>query len=251
VSAKVGGSLIEVGGNELLQEKGLSGAGTPSDADALGSSSTLGNAGEDSAATRLFVLEDGAVRGTIDIADEIRPESHQAVANLKKRGITPVMLTGDSENVASAVASSLEIDTYFAQVRPEEKDAVITELQHKGEKVAMVGDGVNDAPALARADIGIAIGAGTDVAIDSADLVLTGSDPTAVARAIDISERSVKKMRQNLWWAAGYNLVSVPLAAGVLAPIGFTLPMSVGAILMAASTVIVVINARLLKRQLS
>lgn len=251
VSAKVGGSLIEVGGNELLQEKGLSGAGTPSDADALGSSSTLGNAGEDSAATRLFVLEDGAVRGTIDIADEIRPESHQAVADLKKRGITPVMLTGDSENVASVVASSLEIDTYFAQVRPEEKDAVIAELQRKGEKVAMVGDGVNDAPALARADIGIAIGAGTDVAIDSADLVLTGSDPTAVARAIDISERSVKKMRQNLWWAAGYNLVSVPLAAGVLAPIGFTLPMSVGAILMAVSTVIVVINARLLKRQLS
>jgi Cu2+-exporting ATPase len=238
VSATVEGQRIEVGGASLIKERQLE---LPADVDIP---STNG------AATRLFVVADGVIIGALDVADQIRPESTEAVAQLKARGITPVMLTGDAESVAAEVASQLGIDTYYAQVKPAEKDKVISSLQAKGQKVAMVGDGVNDAPALARADVGIAIGAGTDVAIDSADVVLTGSNPAAVANAIEISERSTRKMHQNLWWAAGYNIISVPLAAGVLAPIGFTMPMSIGAILMAVSTVIVVINARLLKHQI-
>ncbi|MCI1902200.1 MAG: heavy metal translocating P-type ATPase [Bifidobacteriaceae bacterium] len=232
---------VEVGGPELLKEKKLE-------------APDLEPIAAHASATTLYVLKNDTIVGAIDIADQIRPESKQAVAALVARGVTPVMLTGDSERVAASVASELGIKKYYAQVRPEEKDAVIASLQKEqaaGAGVAMVGDGVNDAPALARADVGIAIGAGTDVAIDSADVVLTGSDPAAVARAIEISRRTTRKMHQNLWWAAGYNLISVPLAAGILAPVGFTLPMSVGALLMAASTVIVVINARLLKRQLS
>ena len=238
VSATVEGQHIEVGGAGLVKERQLE---LPADVDIP---STNG------AATRLFVVADGVIIGALDVADQIRPESTEAITQLKARGITPVMLTGDAESVAAEVASRLGIDTYYAQVKPAEKDKVISSLQAKGQKVAMVGDGVNDAPALARADVGIAIGAGTDVAIDSADVVLTGSNPAAVANAIEISERSTRKMHQNLWWAAGYNIISVPLAAGVLAPIGFTMPMSIGAILMAVSTVIVVINARLLKHQI-
>ncbi|MCI1983644.1 MAG: heavy metal translocating P-type ATPase [Bifidobacteriaceae bacterium] len=240
VSAHVGGARIEVGGPALLQSRSID--------EATAAQSIPGVAHDD--ATALYVLEDGSVVGSIDIADQVRPESAQAVRELQSRGVTPVMLTGDSEKVAASVAKQLGITQYYAQVRPEEKDAVIAKLQADGAKVAMVGDGVNDAPALARADVGIAIGAGTDVAIDSADVVLTGSNPAAVPRAIELSRLSTRKMHQNLWWAAGYNLISVPLAAGVLAPVGFTLPMSVGAFLMAASTVIVVINARLLKRSL-
>jgi Cu2+-exporting ATPase len=250
VSAQVDGSRIDVGGPALLQTQNIAEA----DAQArFAPTGTSNNASAHDAATTLYVLENGTVIGSIDIADQVRPESARAIKALQARGVTPVMLTGDSERVAKAVAAQLGIEKYYAQVRPEEKDAVIAELQGsdtKRAKVAMVGDGVNDAPALARADVGIAIGAGTDVAIDSADVVLTGSDPAAVPRAIELSRLSTRKMHQNLWWAAGYNLVSVPLAAGVLAPIGFTLPMSVGAILMAVSTVVVVINAQLLKRQL-
>jgi Cu2+-exporting ATPase len=158
------------------------------------------------------------------------------------------MITGDAEQVARSVAGQVGIDRVFAGVRPEDKAAKVAELQVEGLTVAMVGDGVNDAPALARADVGIAIGAGTDVAIASAGVILAGSDPRSVLSAIQLSRASYRKMQQNLWWAAGYNLVSVPLAAGVLAPIGFVMPMSVGALLMSLSTVVVALNAQLLRR---
>jgi Cu2+-exporting ATPase len=158
------------------------------------------------------------------------------------------MITGDAEAVAHTVAHDLGIDRVFAGVRPEDKASKVAELQHEGRKVAMVGDGVNDAPALAQADVGIAIGAGTDVAIASAGVILASDDPRSVLSVIELSDASYRKMKQNLWWAAGYNLISVPLAAGILAPIGFVLPMSVGAILMSASTVVVALNAQLLRR---
>lgn len=158
------------------------------------------------------------------------------------------MITGDAEAVAESVAAELGIDRVYAGVRPEDKAAKVSELQGEGRTVAMVGDGVNDAPSLAQADVGIAIGAGTDVAIGSAGVILASSDPRSVLSIIDLSRETYKKMRQNLWWAAGYNLAAVPLAAGVLAPIGFVMPMSVGAILMSASTVIVALNAQLLRR---
>jgi P-type Cu2+ transporter len=159
-----------------------------------------------------------------------------------------VMLTGDAESVARSVAEELGIDRVFAGVRPSDKASKVDELQQEGQKVAFVGDGVNDAPALAQADVGIAIGAGTDVAIASAGVILASSDPRSVLSVILLSKATYRKMKQNLWWAAGYNLISVPLAAGVLAPIGFVLPMSVGAILMSASTVVVAANAQLLRR---
>lgn len=158
------------------------------------------------------------------------------------------MITGDAEAVAESVAAELGIDRVYAGVRPEDKAAKVSELQGEGRTVAMVGDGVNDAPSLAQADVGIAIGAGTDVAIGSAGVILASSDPRSVLSIIDLSREAYKKMQQNLWWAAGYNLAAVPLAAGVLAPIGFLMPMSVGAILMSASTVIVALNAQLLRR---
>ena len=158
------------------------------------------------------------------------------------------MITGDAEAVAASVAAELRIDRYFAGVRPEDKSGKVQQLQAEGRRVAMVGDGVNDAPALAQADVGIAIGAGTDVAIASAGVILASDDPRLVLSVIELSRASYRKMKQNLWWAAGYNLISVPLAAGVLAPIGFVLPMSVGAILMSLSTIVVAANAQLLRR---
>ena len=203
----------------------------------------------DEGAIVLHVLVDGAVVGALKLADEVRPESRQAVDALHRLGIEVVMITGDAESVARSVADDLGIDRVFAGVRPEEKAAKVAELQaRRGCKVAFVGDGVNDAPALAQADVGIAIGAGTDVAIASAGVILASSDPRSVLSVIVLSKATYRKMKQNLWWAAGYNLISVPLAAGVLAPIGFVLPMSVGAILMSASTVVVAANAQLLRR---
>lgn len=233
VSALVDGQRVQVGGPGLLEQAGQ--AALPDTAQWEG-------------ATVLHVLVDGRLAGALALADEVRPESRQAVDALHALGIEVVMITGDAAPVASAVASELGIDRVFAGVRPEDKAAKVAELQHEGLTVAMVGDGVNDAPALAAADVGIAIGAGTDVAIASAGVILASSDPRSVLSVIELSRQSYRKMKQNLWWAAGYNLISVPLAAGVAAPLGFVMPMSVGAILMSASTVVVALNAQSLRR---
>ncbi|MCT2085575.1 cadmium-translocating P-type ATPase [Microbacterium enclense] len=196
----------------------------------------------------LHVLLDGKVAGALRLADEIRAESRAAVTALHDQDVQVMMITGDADAVAASVAADLGIDRYFAGVRPEDKASKVKELQDEGRKVAMVGDGVNDAPALAQADVGIAIGAGTDVAIASAGVILASDDPRSVLSVIELSRASYRKMKQNLWWAAGYNLLSVPLAAGILAPIGFVLPMSIGAILMSLSTIVVALNAQLLRR---
>jgi P-type Cu2+ transporter len=196
----------------------------------------------------LYVFRDKEVIGAVALEDEIRPESRQAVKDLHQRGIKVLMITGDAKEVADAVAEDLGIDEVFAEVLPEDKDKAVAELQERGMLVAMVGDGVNDAPALARADVGIAIGAGTDVAIESAGVVLASDDPRAVLGIVRLSQASHRKMIQNLVWAAGYNVAAIPLAAGVLAPIGFTLAPAVGALLMSASTVVVALNAQLLRR---
>ncbi len=239
VSASVDGRRVRVGGPRLLAEAECA---------------ELPEAAEwhREGAIVLHVLVDGSVVGALKLADEVRPESRQAVDALHRLGIQVVMITGDAEPVARAVAADLGIDQVYAGVRPADKAVIVAELQAQGSggpgRVAMVGDGVNDAPALAQADVGIAIGAGTDVAIASAGVILAGSDPRAVLSVIELSAAAYRKMQQNLWWAAGYNLASVPLAAGVLAPIGFVMPMSVGALLMSASTVIVALNAQLLRR---
>lgn len=235
VKATVGGRGVQVGGPRMLSEAGLT---------------DLPETGpwREEGAIILHVVVDGDAVGAIKLADEVRPESAQVVEALTKLGIEVVMITGDAEAVARSVAADLGIERVFAGVRPEDKAAKVAELQREGRKVAMVGDGVNDAPALAAADVGIAIGAGTDVAIASAGVILAGSDPRSVLSVLLLSRAAYRKMKQNLWWAAGYNLVSVPLAAGVLAPVGFVLPMSVGAILMSASTVVVALNAQLLRR---
>ena len=196
-------------------------------------------------------LETGAgveVVGALALADAVRPESQAAVAALRARNVHTVMITGDARPVAEAVGAQVGIDEVLAEVLPEDKDAAVARLQERGLTVAMVGDGVNDAPALARADVGIAIGAGTDVAVESAGVVLASDDPRAVLSVITLSRAGYRKMVQNLWWAAGYNLVSVPLAAGVLAGVGFVLPPAVGAILMSLSTIVVAANAQLLRR---
>lgn len=186
---------------------------------------------------------------SLALADVIRPESKQAIDDLHAMGVQVAMLTGDSQAVAQAVADELGIDTYFAEVLPEDKDKKVTELQKEGSQVAMVGDGVNDAPALTRADVGIAIGSGTDVAVESAGIILVNSNPDDVVRVLRLSRASYRKMQENLVWATGYNVIALPLAAGVLAPWGFVLSPAVGAFLMSLSTVIVAINAQLLRRQ--
>ncbi len=235
VTATVDGATVRVGGPRLLDEIGSAGL----DASALG---------RDRGEIVLHVVRGDTVIGAIALADEVRPESRDAVAALRRRGVEVVMITGDAEPVARAVAASVGIDRVFSGVRPEDKSSTVATLQADGRRVAMVGDGVNDAPALAQADVGIAIGAGTDVAIASAGVVLAGDDPRSVLSVIELSRASYRKMAQNLWWAAGYNLLSVPLAAGVLAPLGFVLPMSVGAVLMSLSTIVVALNAQLLRR---
>ncbi|MCU1696716.1 MAG: copper/silver-translocating P-type ATPase, partial [Mycobacterium sp.] len=227
--------VVRVGGPRLLAEAGQAELEAASGWHAEG-------------AIVLHVLVDGVVAGALALADEIREESRQTVDALRRLDIEVVMITGDAEPVARSVAAQLGIERVFAGVRPEDKAARVAELQAEGLTVAMVGDGVNDAPALARADVGIAIGAGTDVAIGSAGVILASSDPRSVLSTILLSRASYRKMSQNLWWAAGYNLISVPLAAGVLAPIGFVMPMSVGALLMSLSTVVVALNAQLLRR---
>ncbi|GGK58794.1 heavy metal translocating P-type ATPase [Ornithinimicrobium pekingense] len=235
VTATVQGSQVRVGGPHLLAEHEL---------DELPVAAEWHGEG----ATVLHVLVGGEAVGALRVADEIRPESREAVDALHALGMQVVMVTGDAQAVADSVARQLGIDRVFAGVRPEDKSATVAGLQREGLRVAFVGDGVNDAPALAQADVGIAIGAGTDVAIASAGVILASSDPRSVLSVVELSRASYAKMRQNLWWAAGYNLAAVPLAAGVLAPVGFVLPMSVGALLMSASTVVVALNAQLLRR---
>jgi Cu2+-exporting ATPase len=205
--------------------------------------------------TAVYLVEEDSgvgarkVLAALAVADVVRPESAEAVRALHSAGIEVVMMTGDAKPVAEAVARELAIDTVFAEVLPGEKSGKIEELQRGGKRVAMVGDGVNDAPALVTADVGVAIGAGTDVAVEAGDVVLVRSDPRDVSRIITLSRASYRKMVQNLWWAAGYNIVAIPLAAGVLAPWGIVLSPAVGAVLMSLSTVIVAVNAQLLRRQ--
>jgi P-type Cu2+ transporter len=196
----------------------------------------------------IYLTERNDVLAMFAVADVVRPESHDAVRLLHERGVQVVMMTGDARAVADSVAAELGIDRVFAQVLPEQKSAKIEELKRSGMRVAMVGDGVNDAPALVTADVGIAIGAGTEVAVEAGDIVLVRSDPRDVPRIIDLSKASYRKMIQNLAWATGYNVIAIPLAAGVLAHWGIVLSPAIGAVLMSASTVIVAINAQLLRR---
>ncbi|MCH7790072.1 MAG: heavy metal translocating P-type ATPase, partial [Acidobacteria bacterium] len=196
----------------------------------------------------LYVVQDNTVIGALTLADEIRPESRIAIDALHKRGRRVVLITGDAQQVADGVAGQLGIDEVFAEVLPQDKDSKVVELQNRGLTVAMVGDGVNDAPALARADVGIAIGAGTDVAIESAGVVLASSDPRSVTGVIDLSKAAYAKMIQNLVWATAYNLVAIPIAAGVFAFAGLSLPPAAAAVAMSLSTIIVATNAQLLRR---
>jgi P-type Cu2+ transporter len=235
VEAVVDGAQVAVAGPALLREQGL----TPLDAAAEW-------AGR--GATVLHVVRDGAVLGAVALADTVRPESHEAVRGLHDAGVRVVMITGDAREVADAVGAELGVDEVFAEVLPADKDAAVAELQARGLRVAMVGDGVNDAPALARADVGIAIGAGTDVAVESAGVVLASDDPRGVLATRRLSVAGYRTMWQNLVWATGYNVLSVPLAAGVLAGVGFVLPPAAAAVAMSLSTVVVALNAQLLRR---
>jgi Cu2+-exporting ATPase len=197
--------------------------------------------------TVVYLLVDDRPDGAIALADVIRPESRDAVARLKAMGMRTMMLTGDATPVARWVARELQLDEFFAEVLPDQKASKIKEVQSRGLTVAMTGDGVNDAPALTQADVGIAVGAGTDVAIEAADIVLVRSDPRDVTSVVELARATYRKMVQNLWWATGYNLVAIPVAAGALYWAGIVLTPAVGAMLMSVSTVIVAINARLLR----
>ncbi len=240
VEATIAGIRYSVGGPVLLREREL--FVPASVTDQVETWTARG-------AAVLYLVSDHAIIGAIALEDEIRPEARQAVADLHAIGIEKVvMITGDARQVADAVASAISIDEVFAEVLPEDKQSKVAELQARGYTVAMVGDGVNDAPALARADVGIAIGAGTDVAIESAGVVLARNDPRAVTGVIRLSKVSYRKMRQNLAWAAGYNVLSIPLAAGALSWAGITLAPAVGAVMMSLSTIVVAVNAQLLRR---
>ncbi|GAC1387008.1 MAG: heavy metal translocating P-type ATPase [Herpetosiphon sp.] len=239
VQATVGDRTLQVGGPRLLEQAGVTIQGTFAE-----QTEAWGRRGQ----TVVYLLEQEKVLAAFALADVIRPESREAIATLKSQGVQVAMLTGDSEDVARWVAGELGMDTFFAQVLPQHKAEKIRELQARGLKVAMVGDGVNDAPALAQADVGIAIGAGTDVARASAGIVLVRNDPRDIGRIIRLSKASYRKMVQNLGWAIGYNAIALPLAAGVLAGVGFVLPAWVGGVLMSLSTIIVAINAQTLRR---
>lgn len=239
VRARVDGRELAVGGPALLRRRGV--ALPPELEQAVERASARGQ-------TAVVLLEGDEALAVFAVADAIRPESYDAVRRLHEMGVDVVMLTGDARPVAEAVAAELGIDEVLAEVLPEQKVERIRELRAKGRRVAMVGDGVNDAPALLAADVGIAIGAGTDVAVEAGDVVLVRSDPRDVPRIIELSRATHRKMVQNLWWAAGYNIFAIPLAAGVLADAGILLPPAFGAILMSVSTVIVAVNAQLLKR---
>ncbi|KUM36713.1 copper-translocating P-type ATPase [Arthrobacter sp. EpRS71] len=239
VRATVDGRTVQVGGPALLRELGLS------EPESLAASTRewMGRG-----AAVLHVIDGDRILGAVSLEDAIRPESRQAVAALQSRGIKVAMITGDAQQVATAVGAELNIDEVFAEVLPADKDKKVAQLQARGLKVAMVGDGVNDSPALARAEVGIAIGAGTDVAMESAGVILAGNDPRAVLSMVDLSRASYTKMWQNLVWATGYNVIAVPLAAGVLAFAGVVLSPAAGAVLMSVSTIVVALNAQLLRR---
>jgi Cu2+-exporting ATPase len=237
-SATIGGGIVHVGGPRLLEELDVQ---PPSSVEAV----TGGWA--DAGRTVMTVVRDGSVLGAVSVEDEIRPESIEAVRQLHELGVRVAMITGDAQSVADSVARRIGIDDVAAQVLPADKADAVRRFQAGGRRVAMVGDGVNDAPALAQADVGIAIGAGTDVAVESAGIVLVRDDPRDVVGAITLSRASYRKMIQNLVWAAGYNALAIPVAAGVLAPWGFILPMSIGALVMSVSTIVVAINAQLLR----
>jgi P-type Cu2+ transporter len=239
VVATVDGAEVAIGGPALLRERDHV---VPSEITAATDRRI------ERGAAVLHVVRDGEVIGALALEDEVRDVSRRAVDELHAAGVTVAMITGDAQQVADAVAAELGIDEVFAEVLPEDKDAKVAELQARGLTVAMVGDGVNDAPALARADVGIAIGAGTDVAIESAGIVLASDDPNGVLAIRRLSAATYRKMVQNLWWAAGYNIVAIPLAAGALAWAGFVLPMALGAVLMSTSTIVVALNAQLLRR---
>jgi Cu2+-exporting ATPase len=236
--AIVGGREVSVGGPRMLEDGGVQ----PSD-DLRAQTDAWAAEGK----TVLYVVAEGRVLGAVALEDEIRPESAEAVQRLHAMGLRVAMITGDGQAVADSVARRIGIDEVAAQVLPADKAAAVKRFQTGGQRVAMVGDGVNDAPALAQADIGIAIGAGTDVAVESAGIVLVRDDPRDVAGAIELSRATYRKMVQNLAWATGYNALAIPVAAGVLAPIGLTLPMSVGALVMSVSTIVVAVNAQLLR----
>jgi Cu2+-exporting ATPase len=239
VQATVDGRVIADGGPNLLKKLGIE---APTEIRQFA----------DAAASRgesvIYHVEDQRVVAAFAVADAIRPESAEAIQRLHAAGVEVAMITGDSRAVAEAVARQLEIDTVFAEVLPDKKVEKIKELQRAGKRVAMIGDGVNDAPALVTADVGVAIGAGTDVAVEAGDIVLVRSDPRDVPRIIALSRATYRKMLQNLWWAAGYNIVAIPLAAGALASKGIVLSPAIGAVLMSLSTIIVAINAQLLRR---
>ncbi len=239
VQATHEGNSIFIGGPRLLEMLSLSPASNIK---------TFTDSANSKAQSVVYLTTKDNILAAIAVADVIRPESKQAIQELSKMGIEVAMLTGDSQAVANAVASQLGIQRVFAEVLPEHKDQKVIELQKLGKRVAMVGDGVNDAPALTRADVGIAIGGGTDVAIESAGLILVNSNPLDVVKIFKLSRASYGKMIQNLWWAAGYNIVAIPLAAGVLAPWGILLSPAVGALLMSVSTIVVALNAQLLRR---
>jgi Cu2+-exporting ATPase len=239
VKAVVGERSLMIGGPVLIRQLGIE---LPQDLrDALDRASSR-------AQTAITLIEGGTALAVLAVADAIREESREAVQRLHKQGIEVIMMTGDAKAVADAVAKELGIETVFAEVLPEQKASKIEEVKRTGKRVAMVGDGVNDAPALLTADVGIAIGAGTGVAVEAGDVVLVRSDPRDVPRIITLSKATYRKMVQNLWWAAGYNIAAIPLAAGVLAPWGIVLNPAVGAILMSFSTVVVALNAQLLRR---
>jgi Cu2+-exporting ATPase len=239
----VSGDRVTVGSPRVVGERGTE--VPPAMADAAARAQASGN-------TVVFVVadRDGRVQvdGMIVVADVVRAESKDAVAALRSMGVRVAMLTGDARAVADAVAAQLGIDEVIAEVLPDQKAGAVSSLQRDGSRVMMVGDGVNDAPALAQADVGVAIGAGTDVAIESAGIVLASSDPRGVPMTVRLSSRTYRKMTQNLWWAAGYNIVAIPLAAGVLEPFGVVVSPALGAVLMSVSTIVVAVNAQLLRR---
>jgi Cu2+-exporting ATPase len=239
VRATIDGISYAVGGPALLRQRG---------AHVSGELHEPVTAWADRGAAVLHLLRDDDVIASFALEDEIRPEARQAVDDLRRIGVDVAMITGDAQQVADAVGRELGIDQIVAEVLPEDKDQAVTALQRRGRRVAMVGDGVNDAPALARADVGLAIGAGTDVAIESAGVILASSDPRSVAAVVRLSRASYRKMLQNLAWAAGYNILAIPLAAGALAWAGITLSPAVGAVLMSLSTIVVALNAQLLRR---